>query len=123
MAKSGKRGASRLLSATRFSAAGLRAAWRHEAAFRQEVVVTVVLLPVAFWLGETALQRSLLIGSCILVLIVELLNSAVEAAIDRIGHDHHELSAQAKDMGSAAVLLALALACISWGSVAWARFA
>jgi diacylglycerol kinase (ATP) len=123
MPKSQKRGLGRLLAATRFSAAGLRAAWRHEEAFRQEVVLSILLVPAGFWLGQTATQRVLLIGSCVLVLIVELLNSAIEAVVDRIGHEINPLSAQAKDMGSAAVLLSLLLAAATWATVAAVRFA
>lgn len=123
MPKSDRRGLGRLVAATAFSAAGFRAAWRSEEAFRQEVVLAVVLAPAALWLGETMLQRALLVGTCLLVLIVELLNSAVEAVVDRIGHDLHVLSGQAKDMGSAAVLLSLALTALVWAAVAWDRFA
>jgi diacylglycerol kinase (ATP) len=123
MPKSDKRGFGRLLAATACSAAGWRAAWRHEEAFRQEVVLAAVLVPVALWLGTTALQRALLIGSLLLVLIVELLNSAVETVVDRIGPDPHELSGRAKDMGSAAVLISLLLAAGIWLATAWDRFA
>lgn len=122
MPKSDQRGFGRLIAATACSASGFRAAWRHEEAFRQEVALAVILAPVALWLGQTMLQRGLLIGSLLLVLIVELLNSAVEAVVDRIGHDLHELSAQAKDMGSAAVLLSLLLATGIWFAIAWDRF-
>jgi diacylglycerol kinase (ATP) len=115
-------GVARIVAATGFSMAGLRAAWR-EAAFRQEVLLTAVLLPAALWLGQNVLQRALLIASCLLVLIVELLNSAIEAVVDRIGPEHHDLSGRAKDMGSAAVLLALCVTAIVWGAVAWERFA
>jgi diacylglycerol kinase (ATP) len=115
-------GVARIVAATGFSIAGLRAAWR-EAAFRQEVLLTAVLLPAALWLGQTILQRALLIASCLLVLIVELLNSAIEAVVDRIGPERHVLSGRAKDMGSAAVLLALSITAIVWGAVAWERFA
>lgn len=122
MPKSDKHGLRRLLAATAFSMAGLRAAWRHEEAFRQEAVLTVLLVPAALWLGQNGLQRALLIGSCLLVLIVELLNSAVEAVVDRIGDDLHELSGQAKDMGSAAVLFSLLLTAAVWAGIAWDRF-
>lgn len=122
MPKSTRRGVSRLIAATGFSWAGMRAAWRCEEAFRQELVVTVLLLPVALWLGETAFQRVVLIGAWVLVLVVELMNSAIEAVVDRIGHDLHELSGQAKDMGSAAVLLSVAVAVALWAAVAWDRF-
>lgn len=123
MPKSDRRGIRRLLAATGYSLAGLRAAWRHEAAFRQEVVLALVLAPLAFWLGQTSLQRLLLLGSCLLVLIVELLNSAIEAVVDRIGPELHELSGRAKDLGSAAVFLSLLLAAAAWAVVALERFA
>jgi diacylglycerol kinase (ATP) len=121
MAKSNRRGLARITAAAGYSLTGLRAAWRHEAAFRQEVALVALLTPAALWLGNTAVQRTLLIGSCLLVLIVELLNSAIEAVVDRVSHDHHELSAQAKDMGSAAVLLSLLLAAATWLMVGWER--
>ena len=113
----------RLVDATYFSIAGLRAAWRNEAAFRQECLLVLVLTPAAFWLGQTAVERSLLVGTAWLVLIVELLNSAVEAAVDRVGTDHHTLAGRAKDLGSAAVFVSLALTGFVWILIAWARFA
>jgi diacylglycerol kinase (ATP) len=122
MGKPGNTGILRIVRAARYSSQGLTAAWQHEAAFRQELVLTIVLLPAALWLGGSALERSLLIGVCILVLIVELLNSAIEAAIDRHGPEQHELSGRAKDMGSAAVLFALCLVVLVWSVVAWQRF-
>jgi diacylglycerol kinase (ATP) len=123
MGKPGNTGFRRVVNATFFSFAGLRAAWRDEAAFRQELMLCVVLVPTAFWLGQTAVERALLIGSCLLVLIVELLNSGIEAVVDRVGAEHHRLSGQAKDLGSAAVFLSLLLVLVTWGLVAWARFA
>ncbi len=122
MGKSGNTGFRRIANATSFSFAGLRAAWRDEAAFRQELALCLVLVPTAVWLGQTAIERVLLIGSCLLVLIVELLNSAIEAVVDRVGPEHHRLSGQAKDLGSAAVFLSLLLVLITWGLIAWARF-
>ena len=122
MAK-GTRGMRRLVDATYFSIAGLRAAWRNEAAFRQECLLVLMLTPAAFWLGQTAVERSLLVGTAWLVLIVELLNSAVEAAVDRVGTDHHTLAGRAKDLGSAAVFVSLALTGFVWILIAWARFA
>lgn len=116
-------GLRRIINATFFSLAGLRAAWAHEAAFRQECLLALVLVPLGCWLGQTAVERSLLVGTVLLVLIVELLNSAVETAVDRIGLDHHRLSGRAKDQGSAAVLLCLCLAALVWGLIAWERFA
>lgn len=121
MAKPGNTGLRRVLRASVYSAQGLQHAWRFEAAFRQEFVVTLILAPVALWLGGSALERLLLIGSCVLVLVVELLNSAIEAAIDRVGHEHHELSGRAKDLGSAAVLLSLILATATWATIGWQR--
>jgi diacylglycerol kinase (ATP) len=123
MGKPGNTGFRRIVNATFFSFAGLRAAWRNEAAFRQESSLCAVLIPAAFWLGTTAVERSLLIGTCLLVLIVELLNSGLEAAVDRIGAEHHDLSGQAKDLGSAAVFLSLVLVLVVWGLIAWERFA
>lgn len=123
MPKNGQHGWRRVLAAAFFSLAGLRAAWRHEAAFRQELLLAVILVPLAFWLGETPLQRLLLLGPWLLVLVVELLNSAIEAVVDRIGPEHHPLSGRAKDLASAAVLLSLLLAAATWVVVAIERFA
>ncbi len=122
MAKTGKSGISRIIDATRYSAQGIRQAWRHEAAFRQEAVLTLILLPAGLWLGRTAIERALLIGCCLMVLIVELLNSAIEAAVDRHGDEHHELSGRAKDLGSAAVFISLIVVLIVWSAVAYQRF-
>jgi diacylglycerol kinase (ATP) len=122
MAKPGNTGFRRVVNATFYSVAGLRAAWRNEAAFRQECVGVVVLIPIAVWLGQNAVQRALLLSSCALVLIVELLNTAVEFVVDRVGTDHHELSGRAKDLGSAAVFTSIALAILVWSLVAWERF-
>ena len=122
MAKPDNTGIRRILRATKFSCQGLAQAWQHEAAFRQELVLVVLLTPVAIWLGQTALERAVLIGCCLIVLIVELINSAIEAAIDRHGDEHHELSGRAKDMGSAAVLISLLLVALVWGLVAADRF-
>jgi diacylglycerol kinase (ATP) len=122
MGKPGNTGIRRIINATFFSLAGLRAAWRHESAFRQEVALCVVLIPAGVWLGHTAVERSLLIGSCLLVLIVELLNSGVEAVVDRVGEEPHRLSGRAKDLGSAAVFMSLALVLVVWGLIAWERF-
>lgn len=121
MANPDNTGVRRIINATYFSLSGLRSAWLNEAAFRQECALAIVLLPTGLWLGRTAVERSLLLGSCLLVLIVELLNSAIEAAIDRIGKDRDSLSGQAKDMGSAAVFVSLLLTGIVWGLIAWQR--
>jgi diacylglycerol kinase (ATP) len=120
--KPGNTGIGRVIRAAGYSAQGFAAAWRHEAAFRQELVLTIALSPLAIWLGRNVLERTLLFGVCVLVLIIELLNSAVEAAIDRHGSEQHELSGRAKDMGSAAVLLGLCLVILVWSAVAWQRF-
>ena len=122
MGKPGNTGLRRVFRASIYSAQGLRHAWRFEAAFRQELVITLLLVPVALWLGGLALERLLLLGSCVLVLVVELLNSAIETAIDRVGDEPHELSGRAKDLGSAAVLLSLILTAIIWGTIGWQRF-
>jgi diacylglycerol kinase (ATP) len=122
MANHNQKGIGRLWQATLYSLAGIRAAWKHEAAFRQEVVLSLILAPVAFWLGESPVERLMLIASCLIVLITELLNSAVEAAIDRISDDKHRLSARAKDLGSAAVFISLWLAVITWGLIGYERF-
>jgi diacylglycerol kinase (ATP) len=100
-----------------YSAAGIKAAIKFEAAFRQELALFVIFAPLGFWLGRDGIERALLIGSLIVVLIVELLNSAVEVAINRIGVERHELSGRAKDIASAAVLFALLLALVVWGLV------
>jgi diacylglycerol kinase (ATP) len=121
MAKPGHKGLQRVIKATEYSVRGLGSAWRYEPAFRQECIVTLVLLPCAFLLGETLTQTALLIGVCLVVLIAELLNSAVEAAIDRMGEDHHDLAGRAKDMSSAAVMMSLVLVGLTWGLVALER--
>ena len=118
----GRTGLDRVMRATGYSMAGLRAAYRHESAFRQELWLAVVLLPLAGWVGQSWMETALLIGSVLLVLIVELLNSAVESAIDRISFDTHDLSKRAKDFGSAAVLLALLLCAGIWSAAVWHRF-
>ena len=122
MAKPGNTGLRRVVNATLYSVAGLRTAWRTEAAFRQECVTIAVLIPIAVWLGQSAVQRALLLCSCVFVLIVELVNTAIELVVDRVGTDHHELSGRAKDVGSAAVFTSIGLALLVWGLVAWERF-
>lgn len=113
----GKTGVRRILNAAGYSWAGLRAALRHEGAFRQEVLLFVVSLPLAVYLGNTGIERALLIAPLFGVLIVELLNAALEALADRVSLEHHPLIKRAKDMGSAAVLLALANVLVVWGLV------
>lgn len=114
MANQNQKGLKRIFNAFFFSLAGFKAAWQHEEAFRQEVLLFVVTTPLAIWLGENTIERLLLIGSIILVLLAELLNSALESIVDRVGLEHHELSGRAKDIGSAAVFLALAWAAVTW---------
>jgi diacylglycerol kinase (ATP) len=114
MAGSGNTGLTRIIKAFGFSMQGLKAAYKLEEAFRQEVWLLIIALPLALWLGETGIEKALLIGSILLLLIVEILNSAIEAAIDRFGGEIHELSGRAKDMGSAAVLLASINAAMVW---------
>ena len=112
----------RIVRAFSYSVKGLRAAYRKESAFRQELILAVVMLPLAVWLGRTGVERALLIGSVLLVLIVELLNSAVEATVDRGGKDWDKLAGRAKDMGSAAVLIALLQLAATWGLILFDRF-
>jgi diacylglycerol kinase (ATP) len=114
----GQRGMRRLFNAFFYSLSGLRIAFNHESAFRQEIAIAVVLIPLAWFVPVGAVERVLLIGSVVLLLIVELLNSSVEAAIDRIGFDTHRLSKRAKDLGSAAVFLTLVLLATTWALVA-----
>lgn len=114
MAGSNNLGFKRLINAFGFSMQGFKAAYKHEEAFRQEVFVLVLAIPLGIWLGENAVEVILLIGSVLLLLVVELLNSAVEATVDRFGGEQHELSGRAKDMGSAAVLVMSVLAAMTW---------
>lgn len=117
-----KTGLRRLLNATRYSAEGLGAAFRHEDAFRQEVIAAMLLLPLALWLGNSGVERALMVFSVLLVLIVELLNSAVEATVDRISLENHALAKRAKDIGSAAVMVSLLNLLLVWALVLSARF-
>jgi len=121
--KPGKTGLRRLLDATGYSAKGIRACWQNEAAFRQEVVLILVLLPLSFVVANSIEQWLLLVIPLLVLLVVELLNSAIENVVDRIGHELHELSGQAKDMGSAAVLICLVLIFVAWAGIGWKNFA
>jgi diacylglycerol kinase (ATP) len=123
MANHNVRGLRRILNAFGFSMAGFRACFRHEEAFRQEVYVLLVLVPLGLWLGNGPLERALLVSSLLIVPIVELLNSAVEANVDRVGLERHELSRRAKDIASAAVFLSIVLAAVVWGLVLLPRLA
>jgi len=109
-----EKGLKRFTNAILFSVAGFRATWKHEEAFRQEVVAFIVAVPLAFWLTNDNVERVLLIASVVLVMIVELLNSAVEAVVDRVGTEFHELAGRAKDIGSSAVMLSIMLAIATW---------
>ena len=115
--KPGRSGFSRIAHAFVYSMQGIRAAIKHEAAFRQELMLAVILVPVAFWLTTNPVHLMVMIGSILLVLIVEILNSAIEAVVDRTGEELHKLSGRAKDMGSAAVFLALLNVVVMWGLV------
>ena len=113
----GKTGVARIVQAFFNSCAGLREAWKHESAFRQEVMLALVMIPAALWVPVTPIERALLVATVLLVIVVELLNSSVEAAIDRIGLERHSLSRRAKDIGSAAVLVALLMCAFVWATI------
>ncbi|MBF0310415.1 MAG: diacylglycerol kinase [Magnetococcales bacterium] len=108
-----------LLKATGYSLQGLAAAWRHETAFRQEALLTPLILPLAFWLGHGAVEQILLAVTWLLVPLAELVNSAVEAVVDRVGTEQHVLAGRAKDLGSAAVFVALTILALTWGRIGW----
>ena len=122
MSKSGKTGLIRVIDAFGYSMTGLHAAWRFEAAFRQEVSFAIILIPTAFWLATTHIELILLISSVFWVLMAELANSSVEAVVDRTGSEKHELSGRAKDIGSALVFMSLLLLIIVWAIIAANRF-
>ena len=117
----GRTGLDRLVQATSYSLSGLRQAYSGESAFRQETWLAAVLMPAAFWVGRSWIEVTLLIAAVMQLLIVELLNSGIEAAIDRVSYELHDLSKRAKDMASAAVLLSLLLCLGVWGAVLWQR--
>ena len=110
----GRSGLRRILSATRNSLEGFAAAVQHEDAFRQELFVAAILVPAGLWLGKDGLERAILVAAVLFVLVVELLNSAIEATVDRISFDNHRLAKRAKDIGSAAVMLAITTALAVW---------
>ena len=114
----GKKGLQRLINATRYSMKGFAAAYRHEAAFREEVLLAAVLIPTALLLRLPAVETVLLIGSVLLLMLVEILNSGLEAVVDRIGPEIHPLSGRAKDLGSAAVFIAIVILCTTWAFIA-----
>ena len=117
MAKPGKTGIARIIKATGYSWAGLKAAWKHEAAFRQELMLAVVGVPLAFWLADTKSELLWMILPLFLLVMAELVNSALEAVVDRISDEHHELSGRAKDIGSSIVFVSLVLLVVIWGIV------
>ncbi len=116
------KGLKRIINAFFFSMHGFRSCFKTEEAFQQELILTFLMIPASFWIGQTVEERLLLIGSIILVLIVELLNTGIERAIDRISFEKNELSKEAKDMGSAAVFLSLIFCGLVWGSISWLKF-
>ena len=117
MGKTGVTGIRRIINATGYSWLGLKAAYKHESAFRQEVWLAVIMIPLGLYLGQDWTDKAILISSVLLVLIVELLNSGIEAVVDRVGDEPHRLSGRAKDMGSAAVLISLVIAAMIWTAV------
>ena len=116
------RGIRRILNAFRYTFAGLRAAWINEEAFRQEIILVILIIPLGIWLGNSGTQKALLIGFYLVIPLTELLNSAIEAVVDRIGKEHHELSGRAKDLGSAAVFLGICTAVTVWLIIVCERF-
>jgi len=112
----------RIIKAVENSIQGLKSTAKYEKAFREELILSAILIPLSFFVGNNAIEYILLIGSCFLVLIVEVINSAIEAVVDRIGTEHHELSGRAKDMGSAAVFLTLTISFIVWAIIVWQNF-
>lgn len=120
--KPGTKGLTHIIQAGGYSLKGLKAAITHEEAFRLELMAMLVMLPLAIWLGETGVEYALLVGSLLIVLLVELINSALEAVVDRVSVEHHELSGRAKDIGSAAVLISLLNVLAIWGFILYDRF-
>lgn len=116
------RGLNHVVKAMGYSMQGLRAAWQFEEAFRLELFAMIIMLPAALWLGGNGIERALLVGSLLLVLVVELINSAIEAVVDRVGIEHHTLAGRAKDIGSAAVFMALMNVAAVWGFILYDRF-
>ena len=116
------KGFKRLVNAFYYSLAGFKAAWKNEEAFRQEIMVGIIVVPAGIFMGKTGIQRAILILSYLIIPLVELLNTAVEATVDRVGMEKHELSGRAKDLGSASVFLSICIAVIVWAFIAWDRF-
>ena len=117
------RGISHVVNALTYSLQGIKAAFTYEEAFRLELIACIVMAPIGLWLGQSGIERALLMGSLLLVLTVELLNSAIETVVDRVGVEHHTLSGRAKDIGSAAVFFSLVNAAVVWGFVLWPHYA
>ncbi len=115
-------GIRRIINAFRYTFAGFRAAWINEEAFREEIIIAVIVVPLGLWVGSSATQRAILVGIYLLIPLAELLNSAIEALVDRMGPERHELSERAKDLGSAAVFLSICIALIVWLIIAYDRF-
>ncbi len=122
MADQGELGLQRIINAWGYSMAGFRACFKHEQALRQEVYALILLIPLGLWLGDDGVERTLLVFSLLLVPLVELLNSAIEAVVDRVGEEHHQLSGRAKDIGSAAVFLTIVMATLVWLLILAPRF-
>lgn len=122
MGKPGNKGLTRVIKAFGFSVKGFRATWKHEEAFRQEVLLALILLPLSFYVAVNASQLAILLLTLFIVLITEILNSAVEAVVDRVSDEHHKLAGRAKDMGSAAVFLSLTMTAVIWGVIIYENF-
>jgi diacylglycerol kinase (ATP) len=116
------KGIRRLKNAFRYSVAGFKAAWINEEAFRQEILLAILIVPVGMWIGTSCTQRAILIGIYFIIPLTELLNTAIEATVDRVGQEHHELSGRAKDLGSAAVFLSICITLIVWIIISYERF-
>jgi len=116
------RGIRRIINAFRYTFAGFKAAWINEEAFRQEIIIAIFVVPAGLWLGTTGTQRAILVGIYFIIPLSELLNSAIEAVVDRMGPERHSLSERAKDLGSAAVFLSICMAIIVWMIIAYDRF-
>jgi diacylglycerol kinase (ATP) len=120
--KPGETGLRRIISAGKYSYKGFKFAWQHEAAFRQELILGAILIPLGFWLGDNAMEKALLVGVCFITLIVELLNSGIEAVVDRVGDEYHKLAGSAKDLGSAAVFVSLVMTITVWGLILYENY-
>ena len=123
MGNSKDRGIRRLINAFYYTLAGFKAAWIHEEAFRQEIIMAALIIPLGIWLGDSGTQKAILIGMYLIIPLTELLNTAIEVTVDRIGQKRHVLSERAKDIGSAAVFLSICIALIVWIIIAYERFA